>query len=315
MTSTKIEALWSLLQASGASAQQRIAGDHPCDLYADYQAGGHVGIVAVSDVRPRPPTPLNSMQIEVGQRSDGRYTLRLSLQRASLRPIFAALCDDIIVSTGTGSAGHDCAAMMSDRLQRWRKLLERDQAGLSASELLGLIGELTVLEHRFLPLIGAKQALHAWTGPAGASHDFLLPDGSRAEVKTVAWQAATARINGLAQLDTSAGPIMLVVVRTQHVGPEARDHVTAPLLVARLRAVLGSCPDAIDRFDDALLAAGWHEHPSHDEVRLRVVRIDAHAVGDNLPRLTADLVPAGVSEVAYDTLLPTTGFDTWLSAL
>lgn len=309
---TKIESLWTGLRLTGAAAQRRVDADHPCDLYADIDAEGRVGLIAVCVSRPIQPPVLNAVAVDVGERDDGRFTLRYSLQRASLLPIFAQFCEDIVqVSARAAVQGSDCGSTMLERLKRWRALLERDQAGLSRSELLGLLGELVTLEHRFLPDLGAEAAVASWRGPFGASYDFLLPDGSRAEIKTIAWQADSVRISSLAQLDLGAGPMTLAVVRVQLVDSTADGAITAPRLIAKLRAALSQTINAAGGFEDGLIAFGWHEHARHDEVAVRVVRIDAHAVDDSFPRIIASMMPTGVSNVAYDALLPRTGYATW----
>jgi hypothetical protein len=312
MSMTTIEALWAGLRLAGAAAQRRVDADHPCDLYADIDATGRVGLIAICASRPIQPPVLNVIAVDIGEREDGRFTLRYSLQRASLLPIFAQFCEDIIqVSAHAVTEGADCCETMLERLKRWRALLERDQAGLSRSELLGLIGELVTLEHRFLPVLGAEAAVASWQGPFGASHDFLLRDGSRIETKTIAWQADSVRISSLAQLDLEAGPITLAVVRVQLVDSTADRAITAPRLIAKLRAVLSETINAARGLEDALIAFGWHEHARHDELALRIVRIEAHAVDDSFPRITASMMPTGVSNVAYDALLPRRGYATW----
>jgi hypothetical protein len=312
MSMMTIEALWAALRLTGAAAQRRIDADHPCDLYADIDAAGRVGLIAVCVSRPIQPPALNVIAVDIGERDDGRFTLRYSLKHAGLLPIFAQFCEDIIrVSARSTPEDSDCGELMLERLKRWRALLERDQACLSRSELLGLIGELVTLEKRFLPDLGAEAAIASWQGPFGASHDFLLPDGSRAETKTIAWQADDVRISNLAQLDLEAGPITLAVVRVQLVDTTADGAVTAPRLIAKLREALSPGINAARGFEDGLIAFGWHEHPQHDELAVRIVRIDAYQIEDSFPRLTAPMMPTGVSGVTYDALLPRTGYATW----
>jgi len=309
-----IDALWREMQAGGMAGQRRVDADHPCDLYADCEPGGRLGLIAICRSRPAKPPPLSAIQVDIGERPDSRWTLRYSLQKPSLQSIFAALCQDIVRATAALPPAGDCGQVMLDRLQRWRTLLERDRASLGPSELLGLIGELATLEHRLLPQLGPEAAATAWKGPHGAPHDFLLPDGSRIEAKTIAWQATTVRISSLAQLDTAAGPIRLAAVRVQRVDSGSDAAVNAPQLVARLRALLASFISAEEAFEDALAAFGWHEHPAHSEVCVRLVRIDAYLVDERFPRLLAADMPSGVTNVAYDAKLPPAGHDKWFSA-
>lgn len=306
-----IELLWQSLQEAGVAGQRRVSAEHPCDLYADREADGRLGLIAVCSSRPARPPMLGAIQVEVGERPDARWTLRFSLLKPQLLPIFAALCQDVVRATAAIQQGGDCGQVMLDRLQRWRTLLERDTAGLGQSELLGLIGELATLEHRILPELGVEGAAAAWTGPYGASHDFLMTDGDRVEAKTISWQATSVRITSLAQLDTAAGPLLLSVVRVQHVDPDSDIRISAPLLIARLRTLFASSITAAECFEDALAAFGWHDHPTHDEVCVRLVRIEGYPVDDSFPRLLAADVPSGIASVSYDAALPSSSRQLW----
>lgn len=296
------------------TGQRRVDADHPCDLYADYEPSGRIGLIGICRSCPATPPPLSAIQVDIGERPDSRWTLRFSLLRPSLLPIFAALCQDIVRATATLSQKADCAAVMVERLQRWRALLERDRAGLGPTELLGLIGELATLEHRLLPILGPEAAATAWKGPHGAPHDFLLPDGSRIEAKTISWQAVTVRISSLAQLDTAGGPIRLAAVRVQRADSVSASVINAPQVITRLRTLFASSIVAEAVFEDALAAFGWHEHPTHGEVCVRLVRIDAYLVDDRFPRLLATNMPAGITNVTYDARLPSGGHDEWFIA-
>ena len=309
---TTIETLWGGLRLAGTAAQRRVGADHPCDLYADIDVEGRVGLMAICTSRPAQPPSLSAIAVEIGERDDGRFTLRYSLQRAGLLPIFAQFCEDIIrASAGAAVPQADCCRTMLERLRRWRALLERDQAGFSRSELLGLVGELVTLERRLIPEFGVEAAVASWQGPFGASHDFLLPRGARVEAKVIGWQDDRVRISSLAQLDLEAGPLTLAVVRIQIVDKGADNAISAPLLIDRLRAALSTSIEAADSFEEALAAFGWHEHPRHHEVAVTIVRVDAHEVSDSFPRLTASMMPTGVSELTYDALLPRTGYADW----
>lgn len=312
MTPT-IEALWQAMKAGGMAGQRRVSADHPCDLYADHDPGGQLGLVAVCQSRPASPPPLSAIRVDIGQRPDARWTLRYSLQKLSLLPVFTALCQDIVRATGSIPRGEDCGPVMVERLQRWRTLLERDRAGLEVSELLGLIGELATLQHCLVPQLGPEAAATAWKGPHGAPYDFLLEDGSRIEVKTIAWQNVAVRVTSLAQLDTAAGPIKLAVVRVQRVDAESGMGLHAAQLVSSLRALLSPSIAAVETFEDSLAAFGWHEHPSHEEVRVRLVRIESYPVDERFPRLLAADVPPGVTNVVYDARLPSGEHEVWFS--
>ena len=306
-----IEAVWEALELAGVAAQRRVDAVHPCDLYADFTPPDQRGLVAVCGRQPENIRPMRAISVECGKRSDGRWSLRLALLEPALLPVFAALCRDILAFTASGVDEDHLGGAVLSRIQRWRTLLEREAAGLDDGVLRGLIGELTVLETCVLPNCSLQEAIGAWRGPAGAPQDFLLPSGELIEVKAADRDATTVRINGLAQLDGNASKLTLAVVRVQTTGPHATGAITATRLVARLRGRLMDDADALQAFDGALAEMGWHEHPAHDELAVRILHIDSHVVAGEFPRLAPSSVPAGVSEVAYDVLLPSEPDQVW----
>lgn len=305
-----IEAVWEEQRRAGQSSQRRIDALHPHDLYADFEAPDQIGMVIVCSSRPQDFRPMRAIAVEAGHRADGRWSLRLALLQPLLLPVFAAFCRDIISFTRDGTADADLGDAVLSRLNRWRSLLEREASGLSDEILRGLIGELTVLESHLLQILPADAAIAAWQGPSGAAQDFLLSSGDLIEVKTADRDAQSVHINGLAQL-ASDGLLTLAVVRVQATGVAATGAVTAPTLVNRLRGALIEHPDAARAFEASLAVLGWHDHPAHEDVAVRVLHIEAFKVGSGFPKLTPTSVPAGVEEVTYTVSLAGLAFDTW----
>ena len=199
------------------------------------------------------------------------------------------------------------AGAADGRLDHWRNLLERDAAGLGEAALRGLIGELLVLEQQVLAALPLREAVAAWTGPRGSAQDFLLPSGTRIEVKTIGRDAGTVRVNGLGQLDAGIDPLVLAVVRVETTGASAHHALTVPMLVARLRNRISADPDALADIEATLACAGWHDDPSHDAFAVRLIAIETHEVGPVFPRLTVGSVPAGIEDTDYTVALPQGG--------
>lgn len=300
-----IEELWRRLASTAVGgAQIRIDAEHPLDIYADMQPPGRVGLVAICGVRPPEVRPMRALSVEQGRRADGRWSLRLSLLEGQLMPVFAALCRDIVACTRSGIDEARLGQVVVQRLVHWRSLLDRDAAGLGEATLRGLIGELLVLRDRLLPTLRLTEAISSWRGPLGAPQDFVLPDGRRIEVKTVGPHADQVRVNGLAQLDGCGDPLTLMVVRAESSPPDALGAVSAPALILEVRDLFTAEPEAIAAFDAALSGLGWHEHPSHHAVALRIVAVDSHEVEPGFPLLTRSTVPSGVLDADYAIALP-----------
>jgi hypothetical protein len=306
MTSTPtIEELWRTLRNAGNQAlQRRVDAAHPHDLYVEFEPPSRPGLVAVCGTRPTAIRPLRSVSIQDGHRADGKWSLRLSLDEPSLLPVFAALCHDIVGFTRTGVTEGQLAAAIISRLDRWRRLFERENTGLKEAQLRGLIGELSVLEC-LLGRLPASEAIASWTGPLGTPQDFTLSTGRRIEAKTVRRDARTVRINGLAQLDPGDDPLDLAVVRVEDTGANADGAVTAPLLVDRIGTRLADDPDALASFRTSLAFGGWHDNPKHQAVVVRVLSIDRYQIEQGFPRLIRTTVPDGIQDADYTIVLPT----------
>jgi hypothetical protein len=299
-----IEELWQALRRSSVSAiQQRVDAQHPLDLYVDFEPPNRPGLVAICPSKGPTIRPLRAVAVDQGQRADGRWFIRLSLDEPHLLPVFAALCRDIIEFARKDIDAGQLASVVLSRLDHWRKLLEQDRTSLGELRLRGLIGELLVFE-TLIATSSPAAAASSWTGPLGTPQDFTLSDGRRIEVKAAKSGAQTVHISGLKQLDTGADPLELRVVRLEDTGTAAPGAVTAPLLIKRIAEQLSSDSRASETFAGSLALLGWSEHASHDDFAVRPVGIDSFVVEPGFPRLTPATVPVGVEEANYVIRLP-----------
>ena len=299
-----IEELWQALRRSSLdAAQRRVDAGHPLDLYVDFEPPDRPGLVAICPSRGPAIRPLRAVAVDQGQRADGRWFIRLSLDEPHLLPVFAALCRDIVEFARSGVNADQLASVILSRLDHWRKLLEQDRTNLGETRLRGLIGELLVLETLIVASSPAAAAA-SWTGPLGTPQDFTLPDGRRIEVKAAKTGARTVHINGLKQLDAGTDPLELRVVRLEDTGIAAPGAVTAPLLIRRIAEQLALDTRASETFAGSLALFGWSDHASHDDLAVRPVGIDSFLVESGFPRLTSASVPIGVEEAEYVIRLP-----------
>lgn len=306
MTQTRtIDDVWHHLKSAGGSVlHTRVDENHPLELYAEFEPPDRPGLVLFCTARPPAAESLRSVRVEQGMRQDGKWWLRLSLLAPELQPVFSALCRDIVASTKFGVEEASAAATILRRLARWRALLEQEQSGMQPSVIRGLIGELLVLEADVLSKFPELDAIVAWSGPLGTAQDFLLPIGNRIEVKAAPPGTSTVTINGLDQLDSAGDPLTLTVVRLLAVGADAQDAQTASGIISRLESRLANHPSALVEFRGRLAMAGWHEHPSHQQVVVRLMNIERYKVSGSFPRLTRSNVPVGVEDASYDIRLP-----------
>jgi hypothetical protein len=303
-TTMRIEELWTTLRREAVEAQRRVDATHPLDLYADFEPPDRPGLILLSDERPNDAPAMRAIGVERRHRPDGRWSMRIFLEEPRLLPVFAELCRDIVEFTRRNAQSASPSALVLSRIERWRSLMQAQPAGLSRSQIRGLIGELLVLEHELLPALLPEQAVSAWTGPLGANQDFRLPDGRKLEVKAVGRYSDTVQINGLDQLDGGVDPLQLVIVRLADTGIDSEGAITVARLIERLRSILTPAPVALQTFEVLLAFAGWKDGADTDSVSVRLERIDRHDVDSDFPRLIRATVPDGVTAATYEILLP-----------
>lgn len=308
LTEADLEAIWSDLAGPDPTGDdegvyRRIDPEHPLDIYAGIRRGLQAILLLITPIRPPEFRKLRSLSIETRRRGDSLYVLQLALQELALRPVFARLCADLVNATRSVDPQRGPAAILA-RLDRWWRLLEGQQTGLSCSVLIGLIAELLVLRDRLIPEFGADVAVKAWSGPDGGDQDFRLPTGLRIEVKAAWADEGAVKINGLDQLDGQGDPLDLLVVRLAETARSAPDGITAPALIAELRQNLGQYPLALSEFESLLAALHWHEHLTHHDLIVRFLGVEYHEVGESFPRLTRANVPFAVTDADYSLNLP-----------
>ncbi|MBV9120000.1 MAG: PD-(D/E)XK motif protein [Chloroflexi bacterium] len=300
----RIEELWNSLRRESLQSQRRVDGTHPLDLYADFERPDRPGLILFCDERPNDPPALKAISIERRRRRDGQWSMRVCLEEPRLLPVFAELCMDIIEFTRNASRNAQPSGQVLSRIERWRNLMQSQPSRLSRNKLIGLIGELLVLETKLVPVLGPDQAVSSWTGPLGTSQDFRLPDGRKLEVKALDPNGGQVRVNGLDQLDGGGDPLQLLIVRLEETGVDAKGAITASGLIERLRRSLSEAPNALQAFESLLSFAGWDDAADSETFAVRLSRVEAYEVDADFPRLTPATVPAAVIEATYTIMLP-----------
>lgn len=220
--------------------------------------------------------------------------LVLSLEEPSRRDLFAEICSDCIRSVlraedqGTG----DLLSVLAARLSAWRTFLRDSAAGLSVREIVGIIGELLILDG--LLDVGAD-GVALWRAPDDGLHDFER-SGRALEVKTSLGPARRLLISTLDQLD-DAGLASLHVAHVQLI--EAANGETLDQIAARISARL-SGERARGAFANALLRRGVPPcGPADGGPRVGCAGVDFYVVGDGFPRLRRGDVALGIAEAEY----------------
>lgn len=225
---------------------------------------------------------------------DAGTLLVLSLEEPSRRDLFAQICSDVVLSLvrSEDEGERDLIYELGGRLAAWRTFLRDQSGGLDRHEIVGLIGELLVLDRL---LDRSSTALHAWKSPDDGLHDFERR-GTALEVKTSLGGARRVRISTIDQLD-AAGLSSLNLAHVRLV--ERADGESVVDAVERIEARLIADRDRRE-FRNALLRRGLAPNPDQMEPRVQCVGIEVYVVRSGFPCLTRANIPVGISEVVYD---------------
>ena len=239
-----------------------------------------------------------------------RTVLRVVLEDARLRDIFAVLSADLVEAVRAERAAAAALRRCIDRLSMWQGLFERLPAeGLSEEAQRGLFGELAVLEEVVLDALGPMEGATAWTGPDPKNQDFIH-EGVALEVKTsLAKRHARLAIANERQLDERPHRLLLLVyVRLDE---SVAEGMTLPGRVERCRTLLQNDPVAARKFDDLLVTGGYLDvhAPLYRNGSWRVSAMRFFEVRDDFPRLTDANLPAGVGDIRYSIVADDLG--TW----
>lgn len=188
-------------------------------------------------------------------------------------------------------------------LSRCRSFFKKKANGLSRSQALGLIGELSFLQNYVIPAIGWDEGLSCWRGPLGSPQDFAVKD-TCIEIKTTeSAEKQEIKISNLEQLEPINGTGYLYVLSigtgaehmsgsvclrhlVENISKGFMDNTGDDGMFKQLLAVLGYAPEAVEanRFYTGLEQTFYLLSP-------------------DFPRLTPANVPSGITSAQYTIAL------------
>jgi hypothetical protein len=301
---TPIERLWHALEQShDIGGSRRVDDVHASDFYCSLDGRGQRGLVLLSAVElTMPPPRFDSVEIIVGHRGDGRWSLALWLTNSSLSVVFTLLCQDLVDAT-RDLQPINVPGFVVTRLLRWRRLLESGSANiLPLPELRGLIGELIVLK-RCLDFWTPSEVVDGWQGPLDAPQDFALPS-LLLEVKAVQPTSTAVRISSAEQLEVLDGrALQLAIVALAGTASTTAGTFCAPELVREVETAMAHDVYAVSQLAARLNAGGYAYHDDYEQHRFRVESIRFFSVTGTFPRIVRSQLMPGVTGVLYDISL------------
>lgn len=241
-------------------------------------------------------------QVEDIPEGDSFAWLAITLLDDKEQGIFEAMVLDLLDLLGgptpSPQSPKSATGLLIERIKAWQEFMDRNEIGLlSASEEIGLVGELEFL-HRMLHLgLDPVVAIECWKGPFGGNQDFQLGTGAIEVKATLAGGSFPAKISNLDQLDSSQiSPLFLAALRLKQAPEGASLGDLASAIIARISHL----SHTEVRFRLALMKAGFIESHSEKYLRRFVVELcQVFQVDQGFPRLTRGNIPPEVVHASY----------------
>ena len=214
----EFESRWASVASDGhAAGRFRVYPDHLLDFYVQYSLAGQrelvIEIVGVDLQAFELPAFRNIDLIKVPIAAGVR--IGMTLLDEDLAKNFSVMCYDLAERSRAAKAVEAATRILLRALGNWAELFKkRDLEGLTREQVIGLIGELLVLEALLAESrVNPDALIQGWGGPDGDARDIGI-NGARIEVKT---QRSTTsmklRISSLAQLDERGDRVFVVLNR------------------------------------------------------------------------------------------------------
>lgn len=257
----------------------------------------HVGIIhllaRLPEGREQFDVPLGRVLRATWVRTEGDEGPAVWLDTACLDArlirTFLSLIGEMLDRADT--SGRPCIDELTEVLESWRAAIARARGAMDRNRIVGLFGELTILE--LLARRDPQAALAAWQGRKGARHDFARTNAL--EVKTLTGAGSpSVTIHGETQLDPPTG---------------------AQLHLVAFRVVDSSSGESVEELTDRIASHGvpreeilqtlGDDAPGEEDRRRRfeIEETRLHVVGEEFPGIRASRLDptalCGVSELSY----------------
>lgn len=300
---TRVQDAYELLRDKrvGEGQSARTTLGRPWRLEDAILVKDHVGLIHLMTLLPagreRFEVPLGKLLraswVDTQDEEGRRDWLDVVCTDARLLRTFLSLVGEMI--DRSDDSGRPSIDELVEVLESWRAALARERTAMDRNRLVGLFGELTVLEK--LAAKDPQAALASWTGRKGAAHDFARANAL--EVKTLMGDGSpVVTVHGETQLDPPpSGGLHLVAFRiVDDAEGESLEELTS-------RIAAHGIP-----YEEILRTLG-DDAPGADDRRRRfhISEIRLHEVTEDFPGLRASrLAPEtlrGVSSINYQLTL------------
>ena len=228
------------------------------------------------------------------------FTLRFSLENNDLLEYFCTFCQDLLDSVMVTTEDETAYHTLRSRYYSWRQLFRPDNARMTESEVMGLIGELLFLKDYMIPERGIDVALESWMGPEKTHKDFS-DQQDWFEVKTISFGKESVRVSSIEQLDSEIDGC-LVVYELEKMSPSF-DGIRLNQLANSIIALLSNASQR-EIFMAKLQLFGFDFSNENDNFVFALRNEHRYRVDtETFPRIHRDILPDAITRVQYELLL------------
>lgn len=233
-------------------------------------------------------------------KNEDLLTLRFSLESNDLLEYFCTFCQDLLDSVRVTTDDETAYHTIKARYYSWRQLFRPDNARMTESEIIGLIGELLFLRDYMAPERGIDVALDSWMGPEKTHKDFS-DQRDWFEVKTINFGKESVRISSIEQLDSDIDGT-LVVYELEKMSPSF-EGIRINQLVNSIITLLANASQR-ETFMAKLQLYGFDFSYENDNLVFALKNMYKYKVDvRDFPRLRRSLLPNAITRVQYELLL------------
>lgn len=298
MSETSFADEWSRLRTGETTdgIKRLIYPDHHLTLWIMFTREMHRALhIEIPDDLEEPELPnLSGFDCRIEYHGAQRL-LVFELPDPKLNNVFDALLVNLIETSGNTVSEQAALGILVERLGLWTELLKKRGSRKNLSQVIGLLGELLVLEDFIDRGVPLSIAVPGWRGPNGDATDIGIED-RRVEIKAkLVTQHLVVDISSADQLTSDDRKLFLTI--NFFTKSQAGSSVTS--IIERLRGKMNQHQRSLDLFNSKLLIAGYVEDAEEFEEAYELARRRAFRVEDEFPRIQVSDLKAGIDNVRY----------------
>lgn len=280
----------------------RIDNSHPLDFYLSKGEHGESRLVFIGGNRKVTIKDSDIIKVDIGKRSDSRYTYSFMLMNENYSDQFCRLCYDLIDSSRGCDKNEESYKYVLNLFFKWQRMMKASSNNkLSIEEIKGLIGELMILYRELNLGRDSEELINSWQGPEVYYQDFLFSD-TWYEIKATTKRSEKISISSVEQLDVNIEGT-LYTVSLDKVDSATNNTITLNLIIKMIKEKLKDDLIQLDKFIVKLDQMGYSYSKEYDQYIFEIGKIKSYSVNDNFPRLRRKKLPIEIAKVKYEIII------------